>query len=139
MQPSSLSRIFNYQRLTDNKMKRKEKGNLGESLARDFLKRKGYRILETNYRCQFGEIDIIACFQDYLVFIEVRTKSSLNYGTPEESITATKIQHLERAVANYQQNHLNLPTLWRADLVAVELDGRNQLKRIEHIENAFER
>ncbi len=120
-------------------MKRLDKGKLGEKLAQDFLKKKGYRILETNYRCHFGEIDIVAQDQDCLVFVEVRTKSNLNFGTPEESITASKMQHFERAAANYQQCHDNLPASWRIDLVAVELDAVDQMKRIEHIENAFER
>ena len=71
-------------------MKRREIGILGEKLARDFLKKKGYRILETNFRCQYGEIDIIARKKDYLVFIEVRTKTSNDFGTPEESITHVK-------------------------------------------------
>ncbi len=118
-------------------MKRQTTGDLGERLAQDFLKRKGYCILETNYRCRFGEIDIIAHHQDCVVFVEVRTKVNLSFGAPEESITATKMQHFEKAVAIYQQTH-NDPTLWRIDLIAVELDGRGQLKRIEHIENAFE-
>ena len=55
-------------------MIRKETGILGEKLARDFLKKRGYRIIETNYRCRYGEIDIIARHKGYLIFIEVRTK-----------------------------------------------------------------
>jgi putative endonuclease len=119
-------------------VKRKEKGNLGELLAQDFLKKKGYRILETNYRCPAGEIDIVARQGEYLVFIEVRTKTNRNFGSPEESITAAKMEHFERTVAQYQQAHSNLPALWRIDLVAVELEENAKLKRIEIIENAFE-
>ncbi len=118
---------------------RKNTGLLGEQLARDFLKKKGYRILETNFRCRFGEIDIVARQKDCLVFVEVRTKSSLDYGTPEESITPSKIKHLERAVYHYLQCHRNLPEAWRLDLVAIELDAGHKLKRIDIIENAFER
>ena len=61
-------------------MKRRDTGIRGEKLARDFLKRQGYRIIETNYRCPEGEIDIIARHKDFLVFVEVRTKTSLKFG-----------------------------------------------------------
>ncbi len=119
-------------------MKRKSTGVLGEKLAQGFLKKKGYSILETNYRCREGEIDIIARQKDCLIFIEVRTKSNLEFGTPEESITETKMRHLEQAAQHYRQNHDKLPDLWRIDLVAVELDSNNKLKRIDLIENAIE-
>ena len=75
-------------------MKRRDTGILGEKLARDFLKRHGYHILETNYRRPEGEIDIVAKQRDYLVFIEVRTKKSLQFGSPEESITPAKKERL---------------------------------------------
>ncbi len=119
-------------------MERKSTGTIGEKLARDFLKKKGYRILETNYRCSFGEIDIIARQGKCLVFIEVRTKSNLDYGTPEESINFIKKQHLERCASYYCQSHEKLPEFWRIDFVAVELDASNRVKRIEQIENAIE-
>jgi putative endonuclease len=117
---------------------RKKTGLLGEQLAKDFLKKKGYQILETNFRCREGEIDIIARQKDNLVFIEVRTKSNLHFGTPEESITPVKKHHLEQAAYQYQINHQKLPEHWRIDLIVVEVDSNSQLKRIEHIENAFE-
>jgi putative endonuclease len=119
-------------------MKRKDTGMLGEKLAGAFLKKKGYRILETNYRSPRCEIDIIACQKDCLVFVEVRTKSNLDYGTPEESITDTKMQHLTRAAYHYLQNHEKLPAAWRIDVVAIELDAYDKVKRIEHIESAVE-
>ena len=71
-------------------MKRRDTGILGEKLASEFLKKRGYRIREANYRCPQGEIDLIAQHNDYLVFVEVRTKKSLDFGSPEESITAIK-------------------------------------------------
>ena len=117
-------------------MKRKETGILGERLAKDFLKKRGYHIIETNYRCPEGEIDIIARHEDYLVFIEVRTKKSLEFGTPEESITPAKKERMRAAAFHYQQTHNDLPPLWRIDFVAVELDQKGKLSRIELIENA---
>jgi len=117
-------------------MKRRDTGILGENLARDFLKKRGYRILETNYRCPQGEIDIVAKHKDSLVFIEVRTKTSLAFGSPEESITPAKKERLRAAAYHYQQTHNGLPSLWRIDVVAVELDQKRKLSHIGLIENA---
>ena len=117
-------------------MKRRETGIRGEKLAREFLKERGYRILETNYRCPEGEIDIIARHEDFIVFIEVRTKKSLEFGSPEESITPAKRGRLKATAYHYRQNHDDLPPLWRIDFVAVELDRKDKPSRIEIIENA---
>jgi putative endonuclease len=119
-------------------MKRHSTGALGERLAQDFLKRKGFRILETNYRCREGEIDIVARQKDCLVFVEVRTKSNLQFGSPEESISAAKMKHLKQTAMCYCQDHDGLRGSWRIDLVAVEFDSNNKLRRIELIENAVE-
>ncbi len=117
-------------------MKRRDVGTLGEKLAKDFLKKRGYRIWETNYRCPEGEIDIIARHKDSLVFIEVRTKKSLAFGSPEESITPTKMGRLRAVASHYQQTHSGLPALWRIDVVAVEIDQKGKPLRIELVENA---
>ena len=117
-------------------MKRKETGILGERLAKDSLEKRGYHIIETNYRCPEGEIDIIAKHNEYLVFIEVRTKKSLKFGTPEESITPAKKERMRAAAFYYQQTHDDLSPLWRIDVVAIELDPKGKLSRIELIENA---
>ena len=117
-------------------MKRRDTGILGEKLARDFLKKQGYSIKETNYRCPEGEIDIIASYEDSLVFIEVRTKTSLEFGSPEESITPAKKARMRAIALYYQQAHNDLPLLWRIDVVAVELNQKGELSRIELIENA---
>ena len=118
-------------------MKRRDTGMLGEKLASDFLKKHGYHILETNYRCPHGEIDIVAKHNDCLVFIEVRTKKSRGFGSPEESITQTKMERLRAVASHYRQTHDNLPSLWRIDVVALELDQKGKLSRIELIENAI--
>jgi len=117
-------------------MNRRDTGILGEKLARDFLKKQGYRIKETNYRCPEGEIDIIAQHKDSLVFIEVRTKKSLEFGSPEESITPAKMERLRSVASRYLQTHSDLPPLWRIDVVAIELNQNSKLSRIELIENA---
>ncbi len=118
-------------------MKRKELGATGEKLARDFLKKRGYKILATNYRCREGEIDIVARKKDCLVFVEVRTKSSSIFGSPEESVTLAKKEKLVSSALNYLSEHKDLPESWRIDFVAVELDQNGKAKRIELIENAI--
>jgi putative endonuclease len=115
---------------------RRETGDSGERAAREYLRKRGYRIRETNYRCGRGEIDIIAEQKDCLVFVEVRTKTSLQFGSPEESVTPVKQERLRRLAWRYLQQCEKMPREWRIDVVAVELDGRGKTSRIELIENA---
>ena len=119
-------------------MKRRQTGILGERLACDFLGKNGYRIVERNYRCPDGEIDIIAQQQETLVFVEVRTKKSSRFGTPEESITPAKMEKLRTVAAHYGQHREKLPANWRIDVVAIQMDDRGKVSRIELIENAVE-
>jgi putative endonuclease len=117
-------------------MKRKETGNLGEKLTLNHLKKKHHRILETNFRCFHGEIDIISRQKDTLVFTEVRTKTSLDFGTPEESITRTKRERMRACALYYLQTHKNPVKTWRIDVAAVEMDKNGKPLRLELIENA---
>jgi len=119
-------------------MDRQEVGKLGEKAAQKFLKKRGYRIRETGFRCHHGEIDIVAQKKDCLVFVEVRTKSSLEFGSPEESLTEAKKKKLIASALTYITSHQKLPSEWRIDVVAVELDDKGKTKRIEVIENAIE-
>jgi putative endonuclease len=119
-------------------MNRKKIGATGEKLASNFLKNKGYRILENNFRCRHGEIDIIAQKRGCLIFIEVRTKSSSAFGNPEESITAAKKEKLISTALTYLKTHANSPVQWRIDFIAIELNQEGKVNRIELIENAIE-
>lgn len=121
----------------DMPLKRKEVGALGERLAVDFLKKRGYKIVQRNFRCRGGEIDIIAKQGECLVFVEVRTRRSSNYGVPEESITPFKREKLASLAHMYIQNCHAPPQSWRIDVVAVELTAQNRVSRLEHIENAL--
>ncbi len=120
---------------SNSEMKRRDTGILGEKLAKDFLKKRGYHVMETNYRCHEGEVDIVARHKDFLVFVEVRTKTSLAFGSPQESITPAKKERMRAAAYYYQQTHDSLPSLWRIDFVAVTLNQQGET-RIELIENA---
>jgi putative endonuclease len=117
-------------------MQRKETGNYGERLARDYLKKHGFRILETNFTCRYGEIDIISTKDKTLVFTEVRTKTGDEYGTPEESITPLKQSRLRKSAVYYVQHHRKLPEFWRIDVVAIELNPDGSVKRLDLYENA---
>lgn len=117
-------------------MKRKALGELGERWARQYLERRGYLIRETNFRCREGEIDIIAEHEGCLVFVEVRTKTGSAFGTPEESVTATKQEKLASVAMFYLQTHEDLPTEWRIDVVAIEVSPRGRVVRTELIQNA---
>lgn len=119
-------------------MKRRETGILGERIACEFLGKNGYDIIETNYRCTEGEIDIVARQQDTLVFVEVRTKKSRKFGSPEESITRIKKERLRALAERYGQEHDDIPDLWRIDFIAIQLDINNRVKRIQLIENAVD-
>jgi putative endonuclease len=115
---------------------RKRTGSLGERIAREHLKKSGYRIIETNFRCREGEIDIIAQEGGYLVFVEVRTKRSADFGTPEESLTSAKREKLVELANIYLQRHQIEASLWRIDVVAVELGAGDKVSRVELFKNA---
>jgi putative endonuclease len=117
-------------------MRKRDTGKMGEELACEFLGHNGYDIVETNYRCPEGEIDIIARHQDTLVFVEVRTKTSQRYGGPEESITPVKAARLRTLAARYGQSHEGLPEARRIDVVAIQMSKDGRASRIEIIENA---
>ena len=119
-------------------MGRKETGALGEKIALNYLKKHGYRIIETNFRCRMGEIDIVTKKNDTLVFVEVRTKRDISFGIPEESVTPLKANHLARTAYHYRQSHNKLPESWRIDLLAIELNDDDKPSRINLIENAIE-
>lgn len=115
---------------------RREVGVAGERLAVDYLKGLGYEILQRNFRCRQGEIDIIARQDNCLVFVEVRTKRGREFGTPEESVTSSKKEKLIALAESYLQTLASPPLSWRIDVVAVELAPDGGISRLEHIENA---
>jgi len=94
-------------------------------------------IRERNFRSREGEIDIIAEKDDFLVFIEVRTRTSSSYGTPEESVTAQKKERLLALAEAYMEGCDDLRSSWRIDVVAVELGPKGEVSRLELIENAI--
>ena len=114
---------------------RKKLGQWGESVAATHLEAKGYEIVERNWRCSRGEIDLVARAGQALIFVEVKTRRGRAMGSPEEGLTPKKGQKLMTLAQIYVADH-QLDVDWRVDLVAVELDRSGKLLRCEHIPNA---
>ena len=111
-----------------------ELGTKGEQLAVDFLTENGYDILECNYRFEKAEVDIIAKKNQTLAVIEVKTRSTADFGNPQDFVKPKQIQRLVKAVDEYvTSNNLNVEV--RFDIIAIIKQG-NSFK-IEHLENAF--
>ena len=117
---------------------RKRLGKAGEEIAARELMRRGYRVLERNWRCPEGELDIVAEQDGTLVLVEVRTRRGDRFGTPEESITPAKRAHLIAAAQAYLQAHSLEERDWRIDVVAIEMSSQGALVRVDVIENAIE-
>lgn len=114
---------------------RQRLGQLGERLAEQALTAQSYTILERNWRCPAGEIDIVARDGEDLVVVEVRTRRGTLYGTPEDSLTATKqIKLVELGQTYVQEAEWDGP--WRIDVVAIQMDRRGQLERLTLIKDA---
>ncbi len=106
-------------------------GQLGEELAVRYLRQQGYVILERNYRCSYGEVDVVARDRDRLAFVEVRTRRGRAFGSPEESVTPQKQQRLVTVAREYLQAHDYVDADWGIDVVAIEFASRDVLRRIE--------
>jgi putative endonuclease len=113
-------------------------GARGELIAAEHLRQRGYRLLATNWRTAAGEIDIIAQDGDTLVFVEVRTRRGIGFGSPEESVTAAKQARLIALAEAYRQEHPAAPEAWRIDVVAVGLTPQGRLERVDVLQNAVE-
>ena len=119
-------------------MSTKQDGDWGEALVEKYLSERGCRIVEREWRCRFGEIDLIAEQDGTLLFVEVKLRSNLRYGMPRESVTAKKQEKLRSAALLYLSMHgLDAPT--RFDVAEVYTDVHHSARstRIEYIENAF--
>jgi len=96
----------------------------------------GYRILAHNYRCPAGEVDLVALDGDCLVFVEVRTRRGDLWGTPEESVTPAKMARLVRVAEHYLADLDAEDVDWRIDVVAVEVDRRGRVRRLDVVRDA---
>lgn len=126
-------------------------GVLGEDIACDYLEKKGYKVIERNFRLGYTEIDIIALcnsknhtedsFENFtkhdsiLVFIEVKARKSNAFGSPLESVVPWKLAHLVKTAYLYKSLHPNLPEDLRIDAIGIVLKENETVDKIEHLEN----
>jgi putative endonuclease len=116
---------------------RKVLGAKGEDLAVRYLKKKGYKVIERNYRCQWGEIDLVARQGDTLVFVEIKARSSSDFGLPQDAVGRFKQEKLVHVARAYMAEHrLKDEITARFDVVAVHLTGSGP--DIELIQDAFQ-
>ena len=111
-----------------------ELGKIGEELAVEFLRKNGYEILETNWTFQKAEIDIIAQKENILAVVEVKTRSSLEFGLPQDFVKPKKIQLLVKAINEYVVSK-DLDIEVRFDIIAVHKEDKSFA--IEHLKDAF--
>jgi putative endonuclease len=111
-------------------------GKSGEDLACDELRRRGYAIVARRHRCRGGELDIIARDGSTLVFVEVKTRDGVRFGTGAEAVTAPKRRRIARLAREYVVRHRLTDRACRFDVVAIRLDGNAPV--IEVYQNAFD-
>lgn len=109
-------------------------GRIGEKLARDYLDKKGYQILEENFWCRYGEIDLIAKEEEYLVFVEVKLNTNNSYLAPQEKVDYRKQKKLKK-VARYYLSQYQVDSDFRFDVVAIS--GYRNNREIKLFKNAF--
>ncbi len=112
-------------------MNTKTKGKAGESYAALYLKKKHYKIVEQNFRCRYGEIDIIARDNGTLVFVEVKARKNTDFQRPAESVSAKKQKRIITAAKYYLMQNLISDAVCRFDVI--EVTG----EQINHITDAF--
>lgn len=111
-------------------------GKYGEFLAAEFLVEAGMRLLDRNWRCATGELDIVARDGDTLVFCEVKTRRGSRYGTPAEAVGAVKVGRLRRLAAQWLASKAVRADQIRFDVISVQ-PSRRGTARVEHIRGAF--
>ncbi|MEJ2013224.1 MAG: YraN family protein [Anaerolineales bacterium] len=113
-------------------------GEWGEDQAATYLAENGYRLLERNVRVGPCELDLVMTHEDMIVFVEVKTRVSSAYGSPEEAVTDRKRERLQRAAWGYLErtDQLNMP--WRIDVLAIVVSPGRELIRLDHYPGAFD-
>ena len=112
-------------------------GKIGEDAGVKYIKDNGYEVICRNYRCGFGEIDIIARQKETFVFIEVKTFTGTDLGSPKEAVTKRKKKKIILVAKHYIAKNRIKNHRFRFDVIAVVLDTQRNIRKIEHIINAF--
>jgi len=111
-------------------------GRWGEQIAAEYLVKKGFKMLARNVRTPYGEIDLICLRENHIVFVEVKTRTSLAFGYPEDSVTPRKQAHMLSAAEHYLQEH-EIDSDWQFDVIAVEGSPGGRPPHITHFENVL--
>lgn len=116
---------------------KRQKGNIGEQIACNYLQKKGWKILERNFHySKYAEIDIIAKEKDCIVFVEVKTRTTTNYGHPFESINKTKLANIYKAALAYLKNTKEKYKSYRIDAISILGETTDtQKNNIEHLKD----
>jgi len=118
------------------KEQNKQKGDIGEQIATDYLVKKGYKILKRNFRCKFGEIDIVAKKGKTITFVEVKTKTSNELGSPEEMVDDHKMEKIGGMIEYFLSLIKTKPEPdVQVDVIAVEINAGGELLELRHLEN----
>ena len=115
---------------------KQEIGKLGEDIAVNYLKQKGYKILDRNFECRQGELDIIALDKNEIVFIEVKARTSNRYGTPSEAVNKIKQKHMLQTIKYYLYIRNLSGEFVRIDVIEVYI--KDNVYKVNHIKQALE-
>lgn len=107
-------------------------GKAGESVAADYLEDQGIRVIDSNWRCPAGEIDLVALDGSELVIVEVKTRHSRRYGDPLEAVTQAKLRRLRTLAVLWAREHRHVIGVLRIDAVGIVMDGRSA-PHIDHL------
>jgi len=129
-----LNRISNLFKKKGNINDKKSRGDFGEDTACKYIKKNGYKILGKNFRTKFGEIDLIGIDNDTICFIEVKARSSSDYGNPEEFVTKRKQERLWKTASIYIDKNTHELENYRFDVISVDLEN----EEIQIFKNAFQ-
>lgn len=110
-------------------------GKLGEAVACQYLKKKNYKILTTNFKTRNGEIDIVCKKNDQLIFVEVKSRISDLKGKPYEAITSQKLKHFQKAIYYFLSQHNLFNWKLRVDVISIEFNSDRSIKKLTHFEN----
>lgn len=117
------------------KLSKKIEGKMGEDVAAKLLQKKGYKIIERNFSKRYGEIDIVALDGETLVFVEVKTRKSSQFGSPLEAITSWKLRSVVKTAQYYKMTHSKPQEQMRIDAVGIKLNDFDEIEEIEHVKN----
>ncbi len=118
--------------MATNETYQKKTGYEGEEIAAQYLRSKGYTILERNYHSRYGEIDLIAKTDCCIAFVEVKARTSDKFGMPEASVTPEKLEKIGNTGLLWLQEHPEAPDDWRIDVIAIMMDEDHQVTDLQH-------